>query len=153
MGDLSNIARPWPKRLRPMTVLLCALLCCGYAAGTAQAQSSRGSHDPYVGVVSNDAISFIGQEFYREFVATWREQPQADHFSISIHERPSARWGSLIWIEHANRQLFRTFLSPGRRDAVRLAAREATSLVYQKVVDLQVERNLYRDPDLAADEL
>lgn len=104
-------------------------------------------------MVADGTISFIGQEFYREFVTSWRDQPQADQFSISIQERPSARWGSLIWIEHANRQLFRAFLSPGKRDAVRLAAQQATEIVYQAVIAYELERNLYADPDIAPDEM
>lgn len=109
--------------------------------------------DPYVGVVTDGTISFIGQEFYREFVASWREQPQADQFSIDVQERPSARWGSLIWIEHGHRLLFRAFLSPGNRDRIRLVAQQATQMVYQQVIDDALARQLIADPDLAPDEM
>ena len=132
-------------------VLACSCVVAG-ASVCAAPLGARGL-DPYLGVVANGTISFIGQEFYREFVANWRDQPQAEQFSISIQERPSARWGSLIWVEYANRQLFRAFLSPGQRDNVKLAAQQASAYVYQRVIDHELERNLYADPDMAPDEM
>ncbi len=113
----------------------------------------RLSPDPYAGVVADGTITFIGQAFYREFVASWRDQAQADQFSLAIHERPSARWGSLVWIEHSSKPLFRVFLSPGHRDFIRPAAREATQVVYRKVIAEALDRQLGTDPDLAPDEL
>jgi len=109
--------------------------------------------DPYSGVVVNSTVTFIGQEFYSSFVARWREESGVEQFSVTVYERPSARWGSLVWIEYAHRQVFRAFLSPGRREFVRTAGLDASGIVYQRVLDLEVERQLFRDPDLAHDEL
>jgi curli production assembly/transport component CsgE len=139
--------------------LLLALLV---AASSAQAQPPEGTEnaaaaarpaDPYSGVVVNDTVTFIGQEFYSTFVATWREEPNVERFTVIVHERPSARWGSLIFIEYEHREMFRAFLSPGRRDFVRVAAAEASKQVFERVVDLEVQRLMFRDPDLAQDEL
>lgn len=109
--------------------------------------------DPYSGVVVNDTITFIGQEFYTTFVAKWRDESGVERFSVTVRERPSARWGSLVSIEYEHREMFRAFLSPGRREFVRQAAQDASRIVYRNVVDMEVQRLLFRDPDLARDEL
>jgi curli production assembly/transport component CsgE len=121
--------------------------------GTENAAAAARPADPYSGVVVNNTITFIGHEFYQTFVASWRDEPGVDRFTVAIHERPSARWGSLVFIEYENRELFRAFLSPGRRDYVRQSAADAVRIIYQRVVDLEVQRLLFRDPDLAQDEL
>lgn len=120
-------------------------------ASTALGGYTRQS-DPYAGLVADSTVSFIGQEFYRAFMMTWRELGMTERYSLSIHERPSARWGSLVWIEFANRRVFSMFLSPGRRDAVALAGGDAARLAYQNVVDADLQRLLFKDPDLAPDE-
>lgn len=98
-------------------------------------------------------MSFIGQEFYRAFMTAWRELPMTERYSLSVQERPSARWGSLVRIEFANRLVFSTFLSPGRRDLIGPAGEQAAQAAYQNVVDADVQRLLFKDPDLGPDEL
>ena len=109
--------------------------------------------DPYAGVVTDATLTRIGHDFYYAFAAHWRTQENVEQFSLTVHERPSARWGSLVWVDYSGRQIFRTFLSPGRRDHVPVAAEEASRSAYQSVVDSEVQRQLFRDPDLAQDEL
>jgi len=108
--------------------------------------------DPYAGVVTDATITFVGHDFYNEFVSAWRQQAGVEQFSLAIIERPSARWGSLVWIEYRNRQVFRAFLSPGQRDFVRQAGRNAAGIVYKNVVETEVGRLMFGDPDLAPDE-
>lgn len=131
-------------------VLVLVLLAGGARPAVAQAPADMG--DPYAGVVTDATVTIVGQEFYRAFVTVWREQPLSDRYTLSIVERPSARWGSLIWIEYANRRLYSGFLSPGRRDMVRQSAMDAARQIYQTAVDTDVERLLFRDPDLGPDE-
>lgn len=121
--------------------------------GTESAAAPARPADPYSGVVVNDTVTFIGQDFYSTFVASWREEANVERFTVTVRERPSARWGSLISIEYEHREMFRAFLSPGRRDFVRQAARDASQIVYQNVVNTEVQRLLFRDPDMARDEI
>lgn len=108
--------------------------------------------DPYAGVVVDSTVTFIGREFYNSFVAVWRDLERVDRFSLEVVERPSARWGSLVWIEYRNRRMFNAFLSPGRRDYVRLAAQGAARDIYQAVIQADLQRLLFRDADLAPEE-
>lgn len=108
--------------------------------------------DPYVGLVADGTVTFIGQEFYRAFMNTWLELGMTDRYSLSIHERPSARWGSMVWVEFANRRVFSTFLSPGLRASIAETGEQAARQAHQNVVDVDLQRLLFKDPDLAADE-
>lgn len=140
----------WGSGLARLLFLVALAGAC--APAVAQREESTRARDPYVGVVTDATVTIVGQDFYRAFVTVWREQPLSDRYTLSIVERPSARWGSLVWIEYANRRLYSSFLSPGRRDAVRQSAMDAARQVYQSAVDADVERLIFRDPDLAGDE-
>ncbi len=106
----------------------------------------------YGGIVANDTITSAGEDFYRDFVALWRERPLSDRYALAIHERPSARWGSTIWIEYAQRRVFQAQLPPSRA-AVKAISTRAVNIAAARVVDAEVGRLLFRDPDLGPDEL
>jgi curli production assembly/transport component CsgE len=113
---------------------------------------SRSLEDAIHGVVTNQVITLAGQDFYNAFVATWRDAPLAERYNISVYERPSARWGSLVWVEFEHRRLFEAFLAPARTN-IRPVAERAAMLAYQKLVQTDLERLLFRDQDLGRDEL
>jgi curli production assembly/transport component CsgE len=106
----------------------------------------------YAGVITNQTVSFVGQRFYREFVTQWSDKPGTDRYSLGIHERPSARWGSLIWIEYSNRKVFQTFVFPGRAD-IKAVGEQAVETAYQNVVEADVQRLLIKEPDVGPDEI
>lgn len=105
----------------------------------------------YGGIVVNQTITVGGQEFYRQFVSLWRERPMTDRHAISVHERPSARYGSQVWVEYAQRRIFQSALPNGRTGIGPLSER-AVEHAYQTVIDLQVQRLLFQGGDLAHDE-
>jgi curli production assembly/transport component CsgE len=109
--------------------------------------------DPYVGFIVDSTVTHIGADFYRSFVSAWRDQAPEDRYSLGVLERPSARWGSLIYVEYRGRRVFNAFLSPGRRDEVRVRGREAARQVYEAVVQAELQRLLFREADLAPEEL
>lgn len=113
---------------------------------------NRTLQESIAGIVADQVVTLIGQNFYGYFVATWRELPLANRYNISIHEKPSARWGSLVWVEFEHRHLFEAFLSPARSD-IKLAAERAANVAYQGMVRTDIERLLFRDQDLGPDEM
>lgn len=108
--------------------------------------------DLYGGVVANQTITVAGQDFYQYFVSAWRDRDMGERFAISVHERPSARWGSQIWIEYAQRRVFQAFLPTGRA-GIKALSEQAVEAAYQKIADAEVERLLFRDPDMGSDEI
>jgi curli production assembly/transport component CsgE len=103
-------------------------------------------------IVTNQTMTLAGEDFYTSFAQAWRDMPLNDRYVVSIHERPSARWGSLIWVEFEQRRVFDTFLPAARANVAAVAVR-AASTAYQNVVQADIARLLFHDVDLAGDEL
>lgn len=148
---------PPPRHAPRHLVALALLLATAPGLASAAPPGANGNGDRrvlqeiYAGVVSNHTISFTGQEFYRAFVAAWRDRELTDRYNISVKERPSARWGSLVWVEYSNRAVFQAFLSPARAN-VKEAAERAVEVAHRNVVESEVQRLLFREPDLGTDE-
>ena len=113
---------------------------------------SRSPQSLYGGLVTNQTVTVAGHDFYQHFVAAWQEQAVSERFAISIHERPSARWGSQVWIEFAQRRILQIAL-PAGRSGIRAISEQAVAVVQQRIVDAEVERALFRNADLGADEI
>jgi curli production assembly/transport component CsgE len=106
--------------------------------------------DGLQGVIVDDTATFIGRQFYDAFAVAWLDQGAGEQ-NLSVHEQPTAHSGSRIWIEHNRRTLFQVFLSPIRADIEATADRAAAS-VAQRFKALELERTLFKNPDLAPDE-
>ncbi len=104
------------------------------------------------GFVLNRTITVVGFDFYQYFSAEWRAREKSDQYSIAIIERPTAIRGSEIWVEYRNQRVFRTFLS-STRSRVRDISERAVGIVYDAVVDMDLQQLLYQDQDLAKEEL
>jgi curli production assembly/transport component CsgE len=114
----------WPRRLLPG--LLTALLI---------AAPVWGSDDGLDGLVINQAATRFGQEFYVEFVKYWNEYQIVTPASLIVHERPSARWGSAIWIEYRGRNIFKRNVGAGIRDLdalAKMAAERVFTVILQE---------------------
>jgi len=142
------------RLLSTQAYLPLALILSVIVASTARADSPRpGIAAPqYGGMVVDQTVSVAGQDFYRYFAAAWRENALSERFTLSIHEQASARWGSRVRIEYANRVMFQASL-PIARPAIPAVARQAAQAVQQRIAEAEVDRLLFRDPDLGADEI
>lgn len=114
--------------------------------------NGRGLQELYAGVVVDQTVTVVGHEFYQHFAALWREKEMANRYAISVHERPTARWGSQIWVEYAQRRVFQVFM-PAARGNVKAVSEQAAETAFRNVVDSEVQRLLFREPDLGADEI
>jgi curli production assembly/transport component CsgE len=103
------------------------------------------------GIVTNQAITVAGHEFCQYFIAAWLDKPDSDRYTIAIRERPSARWGSQVWVEFGSRRVVRAQLPPARAELKSLGENAAES-AYQAIRDIERQRTLIRDADLAPDE-
>lgn len=118
----------------------------------AEINGKRTLADALGGIVTNQVMTLAGQDFYSYFAEAWRDLPLTDRYVIAVRERPSARWGSLIWVEFENRRVFEQFLPP-KRASLKPIAERAAAVAYDNVVQADIARLLFRDADLAADEL
>lgn len=131
-------------------ILIAALAASASARGTSSGQQDP--PEPYGGVVVNQSVTVAGHDFYQHFALAWRENPMSERFAVSVHEQPSARWGSRVWIEFRQRRIFQANLPPGRA-AIKSISLQAVEIAQQRVMDAEVDRLLFRDVDLAADEI
>jgi len=100
----------------------------------------------------NQTVTVAGNDFYQHFVLAWRDSELSERHVLSVHELPSARWGSRIWIEYQQRRILQINL-PVSRAAIKAMGAQAASAVQQQVTDEEVQRLLFREADLGADEI
>jgi curli production assembly/transport component CsgE len=108
--------------------------------------------DPLSGIVINRTVTVLGNDFYQYFATAWREKDGDNRFSIAVYERPSARFGSEIWVTFRQDRVFHTFLSPARQ-AARKVSQQAVEITYKNITDNEVQRMLYQGEDLGKEEL
>jgi curli production assembly/transport component CsgE len=101
------------------------------------------------GFIVDRTVTNFGAEFVRAFSQAWREQPGAAELEVTIVEKPSARFGSIVWIEHNSRPVARAFLYAGRSAAIRPIAEAAAEYVAKKLGDEALAGLIFQDPDLA----
>lgn len=100
------------------------------------------------GLVTDNTITRVGHDFYREFTAHWEvEYPSA----ITINERPSARWGSWITIRVGQDLLYQTFLFPSKNDFDRQITMALFS-VKEALSQREINKVLLNTGDLTSDE-
>jgi len=108
-------------------------------------------HEAIAGILVNQTVTVAGQEFHAAFAVLWADKPEIPGYGLAIRERPSARRGTTVEVEHANRIVFRAWLPPARSQ-IRPLAEQAVETVYENAVAAQVQQ-LLRDDDLASDEI
>lgn len=108
--------------------------------------------EPLGGVVVNRTVTVLGKDFYRYFATYWRHSDHSARYSISIHERPTARFGSEIWVLYRQQRIFHTFLPPARA-ATRELSELAVEQVQERIAQRELERFTAPDPDLGLEEL
>lgn len=108
--------------------------------------------DNLTGLIVDNTVTFMGRQFYNDFAAAWLDQGMTDAKNISIHEQPTAVSGTRIWIEYNQQILFQAFISPVRAD-IDNTSKRAAAVVAQRFKAIELERSLFKDPDLGYDEL
>lgn len=104
------------------------------------------------GVMVDRTITMAGKTFYRAFSQRAMDNLIIGNATITINERPDARWGSQIWVMEGNQMHFRTQLSPRISEADRTAG-EAVQTVEEALLRQQLSSALSSDKDLGSEEL
>lgn len=117
-----------------------------------EVQSSTNGGSELTGVMVDRTITMAGKTFYRAFSQRAMDNLIIGNATITISERPDARWGSQIWVMEGNQMYFRTQLSPRINEADR-AAGEAVQTVEKALIRQQLASALNSDKDLGKEEL
>src|SRR4051812_33150819 len=156
----SSFATASPAALRCIVAFSLGLSCAvaqaqdtGLDAPAKPAELGRPlQEDPYSGVVVNQTITLVGHEFYRSFVAAWREMALSERYALTVGERPTPQLGSQVWVEFGRRRVFQASLPPARSRVAGIGEK-AAAIAYENVVQSEAQRLLFKDPDLGADEI
>jgi curli production assembly/transport component CsgE len=103
------------------------------------------------GVLVDRTLTVTGQNFYRSFSKIAMGRPIIRGATLTIHERPDARWGIQLWITEDRHVYFRTQLSP-RLSAADDIARQAIDIVEKAVLKRQLSAALNPSADLGKEE-
>jgi len=123
-----------------MCLLFCLTLALNCRAGAAELK------DP--GLITDHTVTSVGHDFYRGFTDRWEKNyPE----TITISERPSARWGSWISIKVGQDTLYQTLLFPNRRNFNKEIDTAVTS-VLNALSRRQIDKALLSTGDLTGDE-
>tara|TARA_R100000750_G_scaffold57799_1_gene45049 strand:+ start:357 stop:722 length:366 start_codon:yes stop_codon:yes gene_type:complete len=112
---------------------------------------AKNQEDEIKGFVVDQTISRIGHEFYQHFTDRLRDTSPMD-FNLVVVERPSARWGSLIWVEFERRMLYRSFLQPNTSQ-LQETAYQAADFVQEGIARQKLELLFDDTFDMDKDEI
>ncbi|CDM25910.1 hypothetical protein BN940_17386 [Castellaniella defragrans 65Phen] len=108
--------------------------------------------DPLRGLVIGRTVTVLGWEFYKSFSEIWQALYPDSQDTITVIERPTAQFGSEIWISYDNQTLFHTFLSPAR-SRTRQESKEAVGIVHDGIESIHIQRRFVQDADLGPEEM
>ncbi|MDP5209326.1 CsgE family curli-type amyloid fiber assembly protein [Microbulbifer sp. 2205BS26-8] len=137
------------RKVLSLILLFSSLTLFGYSQ---ELEELEAEDSLLIGLVIDDTVSGIGHEFARSLSLYLSATLSEFEYNLTVHERPSARWGSVVWVTYENKQVFKTILYPGRRTFGEIVERAATQIdnnVRQKRLQELFSQNL----DLAGEEI
>ncbi|WP_444929762.1 CsgE family curli-type amyloid fiber assembly protein [Microbulbifer sp. SSSA002] len=140
-------------RLPLLILTLCTSLAFGQGdTAVPPADTDSGKlEDEISGFNIDRTITRTGHDFAR-YMSEYRNLNYPDaSYNLTIYERPSARWGNLIWVTYNDKIVFRRFISPSTNNIHRLAD-EAAQHIHQQVLQNRVRNSLSDNFDLGKDE-
>jgi len=104
------------------------------------------------GLIIDRTMTRLGEDFYSNFSQLLNDRYESLDENLTVTERPTALSGSIIGIYHRNKPIYRTALSPGKRQA-QDRAEEALRVVSNYIIRWEAERLLQDTFDLDHDEI
>lgn len=114
--------------------------------------SGRIDNEPLRGLIINRTITVLGWDFYKSFSEIWQALYPDSRDTLTVIERPTAKFGSEIWVSYEDQYVYHTFLSPARSLA-RDESKQAVDIVRKQVADINIRRKLFQDSDLGPEEM
>lgn len=125
--------------------------CLILLAGLAQPLAAQNLEDEIDGILIDRTVTLVGFRFVSELGAYRRANEIKTSENLTVFERPSARWGSLIWVTAGNDELYRSFVGP-RLGEIPVMAQQASDQIEANFVQLKLRRLLTDRFDLDTEE-
>lgn len=160
-------ARPRRRRGDGLRLALAgglAALAFAAAAAAQPASSAAPAHDkgldqgtinqdPLGGIVIDRTMTVLGWDFYSSFASIWQALHPDSPYTLTVTERPTAQFGSEIWVDYRDIHIYHTFLSPAR-SGVEEASKQAVSIASENIQRInQARKDLKNDDDLGPEEM
>lgn len=108
--------------------------------------------DEISGFTIDNTITRIGHDFAR-FLGDYRHSDLPEsNYNLTVHERPSARWGNLIWITKDHKTVYRQFIQPSNT-RLKEIAEQAAQDVHRKIKQLELKALFSDTFDIDKDEI
>lgn len=107
-----------------------------------QAQEQAQSEAELSGLIIDNTITRFGHDFHRYLSFNLQDASDLEG-DLVVRERPSARWGSLVWVEYGQRTVYRRFLQPNVAE-IEAIADEAARLILDEISRSKLQ-NLLQD--------
>ncbi|USD63914.1 curli production assembly/transport protein CsgE [Vibrio sp. SCSIO 43140] len=127
------------------------------AAEKALIEKNKGKSNRYLqdseirGVIVDRTMTRLGDDFYSFFAQELNDLYPDLKENLTVKEIPTALSGSIIEVSHTRKTIYRTALSPGRRQAEE-RAQQAVRTVDNYIIRWEAERALQDTFDLEHDE-
>ena len=108
--------------------------------------------DLMTGMTIDHTVSRFGHDFYRYLADHRRTYFSNATENLTIYERPSARWGSIVWVDSHGTQVYYNRIGSGGSD-VKAIAEAASIQINKRLQKLKVEKMFQKSEDLADDEI
>ncbi|WP_368642514.1 CsgE family curli-type amyloid fiber assembly protein [Castellaniella ginsengisoli] len=112
----------------------------------------RINSDPLKGLIISRTMTVMGWDFYSNFTQVWQALYPDSQATMTVIERPTAQFGSEIWITYLNQTVFHTFLSPARSRA-KDQSREVVQAVRENIDIINAQRQFIQSADLGPEEM
>lgn len=89
------------------------------------------------GIIFDRTITQTGLGFYQAFAQLWQTDNASLNHSLSIRETPTARYGSVIWIEEGSKLLHRVTIGQRNQELDKKAQESWEAIRPQLSVDNQ----------------
>ena len=111
---------------------------------------SANIEDEISGFVIDQTVTRIGHDFAR-YMSDYRHANNLGDYNLTVRERPSARWGNLIWVTRNHDTVFRQFVQPSTTN-IRELAENAANQIDQKISQAKLKALFSDKFDLEEDE-
>jgi len=103
------------------------------------------------GLIIDNTISRFGHDFHRYLSFQLQDTEELEN-DLVVRERPSARWGSLVWVEYGPRTVYRRFLQPNMTE-IEAIAEDAARVILEDISRSKLQNLLQDTFDMDRDEL
>ena len=117
----------------------------------ADEQQSASLEDEITGFTIDQTITRLGHDFARH-LSNWRHNAnEAGNYVLTVYERPSARWGNLIWVTENHKQVYRRFIQPSNTE-IKAIAEQAGGDIHKHIKQLKFNALFADKFDIDGDE-